>query len=314
MSITGMAVPRASKNRPPREHYFWSRLGRKATPYLFLSPFLAGFLVFLVYPLIYAFNLSLYRKKLIGGITFVGLSNYIKAFQDTNFWEGVRNVLVFGAMQIPIMLGLALLFATLIDSGVIRRVTIFRLGYFLPFAVPNVVAALIWGYFYGQSFGPIAQLANLLHLQPPIFLTSKGIIPSIANISVWQYTGYNMLIIYAAMKAIPTELYEAAKVDGANEWQIAWNIRIPLVMPAILLTFIFSIIGTLQLFNEPNVLNAVAPTAMNSHFTPNLYVYQLAFANKQFDYSAAISFTLALVTAVVSSLVLFVIFRREANQ
>ncbi len=129
--------------------------------------------------------------------------------------------------------------------------------------------------------------------------------------SHWQH---NMLILYAAMKAVPSELYEAARVDGANEWQLAWNIRIPLVMPAILLTFIFSIIGTLQLFNEPNVLNAVAPTAMNTHFTPNLYVFSLAFRNKQFDYSAAISFTLALVTAVVSSLVLFVIFRREAKQ
>jgi multiple sugar transport system permease protein len=314
MSTNLMAISSAPKKRRPDGQYLWSRFTRKATPYLFLSPFMVGFLVFLVYPLIYAFNLSLYRKKLIGGNTFVGLSNYIKAFQDASFWEGIRNVLVFGAMQIPIMLGLALLFATLIDSGVIRRVSIFRLGYFLPFAVPNVVAALIWGYFYGQSFGPIAQIANWLNLQAPIFLTAQGIIPSIANISVWQYTGYNMLIIYAAMKAIPTELYEAAKVDGANEWQIAWNIRIPLVMPAILLTFIFSIIGTLQLFNEPNVLNAVAPTAMNRHFTPNLYVYNLAFANKQFDYSAAISFTLAIVTAVVSSLVLFIIFRREANQ
>jgi multiple sugar transport system permease protein len=314
MSLSEMSIRRESSAPPRKEHYYWSRFSRKATPFLFLSPFLIGFLVFNVYPLIYAFNLSLYRKKLVGGNTFVGLSNYVKAFQDSSFWEGVRNVLVFGVLQIPIMLGLALLFATLIDSGVVRRVSIFRLGYFLPFAVPNVVAALIWGYFYGQSFGPIAQLATALKLTPPIFLTAKGIIPSIANISVWQYTGYNMLIIYAAMKAIPTELYEAAKVDGANEWQIAWNIRIPLVLPAILLTFIFSIIGTLQLFNEPNVLNAVAPTAMNRHFTPNLYVYNLAFANKQFDYSAAISFTLALVTAVVSSLVLFIIFRREANQ
>jgi multiple sugar transport system permease protein len=314
MTLTEITMPRESNEQRPTKRHSWSHFGRKTTPYLFLSPFLIGFLVFMVYPLIYAFNLSLYRKKLVGGNTFVGLANYVKAFQDANFWEGVRNVLVFGAMQIPVMLGLALLFAILIDSGVIRRVAIFRLGYFIPFAVPNVVAALIWGYFYGQSFGPIAQLANALHLQAPIFLTAKGIIPSIANISVWQYTGYNMLIIYAAMKAIPTELYEVARVDGASEWQIAWNIRIPLVMPAILLTFIFSIIGTLQLFNEPNVLNVVAPTAMNRHFTPNLYVYNLAFANKQFDYSAAISFTLALVTAIVSSFVLFIIFRREANQ
>jgi multiple sugar transport system permease protein len=267
----------------------------------------------MVYPLLYAFNLSMYRNKLVGGNTFVGLANYAKAFQDPDFWEGVRNVFVFGFMNIPIMLGLAVLFATLIDSGAIRRIAIFRLGFFLPFAVPSVVAALIWGYFYGQAFGPIAQVAKILHLTPPIFLNAAGILPSIANISIWQYTGYNMLIIYAAMKAIPPELYEAARVDGANEFQLAWFIRLPMVMPAIILTFIFSIIGTLQLFNEPNILNVVAPTAMNRHFTPNIYVYNLAFANKQFDYSAAISFSLALVTAIVSSLVLFVAIRRENN-
>src|SRR6266498_2762518 len=287
------------------------RLGQKITPYLFLTPFLAGFLVFMVYPLIYALNLSLYRKKLVGGTSFVGLDNYVKAFHDVNFWAGVRNVLVFGAMQIPVMLGLALLFALLLDGKLIRRQTIFRLGYFLPFAVPSVVAALIWGYFYGQAFGPIAQIAKALNLQPPLFLTPKGIIPSIANISTWQYTGYNMLILFAALKGIPEELYEAARVDGASDLQIALKIRIPLIMPAIILTAIFSIIGTLQLFNEPNILRTVAPTVMGTHFTPNLYVYGLAFGNRQFDYAAAIAFTLALVTAVLSSLVLLTVYRRQ---
>jgi len=173
---------------------------------------------------------------------------------------------------------------------------------------------LMWGYFYGQSFGPIAQIATALHLPPPQFLTPSGILPSIANISTWQYTGYNMLIIFAALKGVPEELYEAAKVDGASDLQIALRIRIPIIMPAIALTAIFSIIGTLQLFNEPNILGAVAPTVMNSHFTPNIYVYNLAFSNRQFDYSAAIAFTLALVTAAASSLVLVSAFRGEDNK
>jgi multiple sugar transport system permease protein len=270
-----------------------------------------GFAVFMVYPLIYALNLSLYRNKMVGGLSFVGMENYIKAFQDADFWDGVSNVLIFGAMQIPIMLGLALIFALLLDGKLIRFQTLFRLGYFLPFAIPSVVAALIWGYIYGQSFGPIAQIAKALNLDPPLFLTASGIIPSIANIATWQYTGYNMLIIYAALKGIPEELYEAARVDGASDLQIAWHIRIPIVMPAILLTLIFSIIGTLQLFNEPNILRFVAPTSMNSHFTPNMYVYNLAFSNRQFDYSAAIAFTLAIVTAVLSSMVLLAANRRE---
>jgi len=220
-------------------------------------------------------------------------------------------VLIFGAIQIPVMLGLALAFALILDSGVVHRRTIFRLGYFLPFAVPSVVAALMWGYLYGQSFGPAAQIATAFGLTPPQFLTPNGIIPALANISTWLYTGYNMLILYAALQAIPPELYEAARVDGASHWQIAWRIRIPLISPAIVLTVIFSIIGTLQLFNEPNVLRVVAPTVINQHFTPNLYLYFLAFRNAQFEYSAAMAFTLAIVTGILASLVLFMTRSRE---
>jgi multiple sugar transport system permease protein len=308
-----MSAATTSNTHETPHRFRRGRLGQKITPYLFLTPFLVGFLVFMVYPLIYALNLSLYRKKLVGGTSFVGLENYVRAFQDVNFWSGVRNVLVFGAMQIPVMLGLALIFALLLDGKLIRRQTIFRLGFFLPFAVPSVVAALIWGYFYGQSFGPIAQIAKSLGLEPPIFLTPTGIIPSLANISTWQYTGYNMLIMYAALKGIPEELYEAARVDGASDLQIALKIRIPLILPAIVLTAIFSVIGTLQLFNEPNILRVVAPTVLDFHFTPNVYVYNLAFANRQFDYAAAIAFTLALVTGVLSSIVLLTTYRRQAD-
>ena len=314
MSLLKFSAPESSQDEAPKT---WMRFSsqsfqRKITPYLFLLPFLAGYIAFMVYPLVYSFDLSLYRKQLIGGIRFVGTANYINVFQDGNFWEGIRNVLVFGCIQIPVMLGLALIFALILDSGSIQLRTIFRLGYFLPFAVPSVVAALMWGYFYGQSFGPIAQIATAMKLQPPVFLTPNGIIPSIANISTWQYTGYNMLIIYAALQAIPTELYEAARVDGANEWQIAWRIRVPLVWPAIVLTMVFSIIGTLQLFNEPNILTVVAPTVVNLHFTPNVYLYNLAFRNAQFNYSAAMAFTLALVSGLLASLVLW-ITRREVR-
>ena len=289
----------------------WRRLRRGSTPYLFLTPFLVGFAVFSIFPLAYVLNLSLYRTKIVGGKTFVGLDNYVKAFGDPSFWHGVGNVLTFGIIQIPIMLGLALVAALLLDSAVIRRQTIMRLAFFLPFAVPTVVAALMWGYFYGQAFGPIAQIAQAIGISPPQFLKPDTVIPAIANISTWQFTGYNMLIMFAALKAIPSELYEAARVDGASGIQIALRVRIPLIAPAIMLTFIFSLIGTLQLFNEPRVLHDVAPTIITPNFTPNLYVYYLAFANRQFDYSAAIAFSLGLITAVLSSLVLFVSYRRS---
>ena len=301
--------------RPPRSaSRTWRRLKRNSIPYLFLAPFLIGFVIFMIYPLIYALNLSMYRTRLVGGTAFVGLENYGRALQDTNFWEGVRNVLLFGLVQIPIMLGLALVFALILDSAILHRKTIFRLGNFLPFAVPSVVAALMWGYLYGESFGPIAQIARALGFTPPQFLTASGVIPALANISTWQYTGYNMLILFAALQSIPRELYEAAAVDGASGVQIALKIRIPLIASAVVLTGIFSIIGTLQLFNEPNVLTSIAPSILNPHFTPNLYVYSLAFRSQQFDYSATMAFTLAFVTGVLASVFFFITRRSGGRQ
>jgi multiple sugar transport system permease protein len=282
------------------------RLRRRVTPLVFLAPFLLTFSAFVIYPLVYAFNLSTTRTKIIGGTSFVGLDNYQKAISDSAFWTGVTNVVTFGLVQVPVMLGVALGAALLLDSGMLRRATIFRLGFFLPFAVPSVVGALVWGYLYGQQWGPVAQICTFFNFQPPLFLSPDTIIPAIANISTWQWAGYNMVIIYAALKAIPAELYEAARVDGAGGIVIAWRIKIPMVAPALMLTFIFSIIGTLQLFNEPNVLKQIAPAAIGPNFTPNMYLWNLAFQNSQFDYSAAIAFTLAIVTLGLVSVVLLV--------
>jgi multiple sugar transport system permease protein len=282
------------------------RWRRSATPLLFLSPFVLTFLGFVAIPLGYAAVLSTTRTKIIGGTAFVGIDNYLKALSDEGFWTGIRNVLSFGIIQVPMMLGIALGAALLLDSGIIRRATLFRLGFFLPFAVPSVVAALIWGYLYGQSWGPIAQVARSVGLAPPQFLSPDTIIGALANIATWQWAGYNMVILYAALKAIPSDMYEAARVDGAGGLAIARYIKVPMIAPALMLTFIFSIIGTLQLFNEPNVMRQIAPAAIGPNFTPNLYVFNLAFQNRQFDYSAAIAFTLAMVTIALVSVVLVV--------
>ena len=276
------------------------RLRRRVTPYLFLSPFLVTFMAFVVYPLIFAANLSLYRYQIFTRATkFVGLDNYAKALGYNAFWDGVTNVLAFGLLQVPLMLGIALGAALLLDSGLLKRPSIFRLGFFLPFAVPGVVGALIWGYLYGQQWGPVAQITKAVGMTPPLFLSPGSIIPALAVISTWQWAGYNMVIIYAALKSIPLELYEAARVDVASGLAIARYIKIPMVAPALMLTFIFSIIGTLQLFNEPNVLRQTAPAAIGPNFTPNMYLYNTAFQIGDFYYSAALAFSLAMVTMVL---------------
>jgi multiple sugar transport system permease protein len=287
-------------------------LRRIGLPYLFLTPFLLLFALFFILPLGYALGISLFADRLVGGTVFVGGQNYLQVLQDGAFWDGVRRMVVFGVVQVPIMLGLALVFALLLDSGVVRLRTLFRLGFFLPYAIPSVVAALLWGYLYGPNFGPFAQLAGALRLPAPGFLTTSGMLPSIGNIVTWQWTGYNMVILYAALQAIPPEIYDAATVDGAGGWTIARYVKIPLIAPALVLTCVFSIIGTLQLFNEPSIMSSLAPDVIGNHYTPNLYAYNTAFTNQQYNYSAAISFTLGAVVFAFSYLFMLATNRRRA--
>jgi multiple sugar transport system permease protein len=297
-----VARPARERRRPAarRPQLSRSRLRRHLTPLLFLAPFLLLFGVFLIAPLAYALRMGLYADRLVGGQVFVGADNFVRAIHDGFFHEGLRHMGLFGLVQIPVMIGLALVFALLIDGRAVFAPGLFRLAFFVPFAVPTVVAALMWGYLYGPSLGPFAQLADDLGLPEPGFLTASGMLPSLGNIVTWEWTGYNMIILYAALKAIPVELREAAAVDGADDWRIARDIRIPLIAPAIVLTVVFSIIGTLQLFNEPQIMNAIAPDVIGTHYTPNLYAYNTAFTAQQFNYAAALSFVLGAVVFVGS--------------
>jgi multiple sugar transport system permease protein len=211
------------------------------------------------------------------------------------------------------MLLISLLAALAIDSGLLRFAKVFRLGIFLPYAVPSVVAALMWGYLYGPDFGPFAQLADKLGAAAPPFLGDSWMLGSMANIVTWEFTGYNMIILYAALRAIPGELYEAAAVDGAGAWRTAWSIKIPAIRPALLLCLIFSVIGSFQLFAEPNLLQRLAPNVIDSAYTPNLYAYTLAFTGQEVNYAAAVSFLLGLVIIVASYTVLFVTSRRSRS-
>ncbi len=295
--------------RPLRQRRFWGR--RIGLPYLFLSPFLILFALFFVFPLGYALWISLFQDRLVGGTIFVGIQNYNQAIHDASFWDGVRNVLLVLLVQVPIMLVLALLFALLLDSKLLRFKTLFRLGFFLPYTIPSVIGALLWGYLYSANIGPFVQITNLLHLPALAFLSPQGMLPSIGNILTWQWTGYNMVIMYTALQSVPTELYDAALVDGASGWDIARYIKIPLIRPAIVVTIVFSIIGTLQLFNEPQILGTIAANVIQDHYTPNLYAYNLAFTNQQYNYSAAVSFALGAIAFAFSYVFMLSTNRRE---
>ena len=209
------------------------------------------------------------------------------------------------------MLGLALFFALALDTGRVRGSKVLRLLIFMPYAVPGVVAMLMWGYLYGQHFGLVAQITRGIGLPAPNLLSESTVLVSIMNIVTWAFVGYNMIIMYSALRSIPAELYEAAEIDGASQWRLAWSVKIPVIRPAIMLTVIFSIIGSFQLFNEPSLLAEIAPTSIPNSFTPNFYAYNLAFVNQDINYAAAIAFLLGFVIMIVSYVVQLSAQRRE---
>ena len=279
--------------------------------YVLVLPFFVIFVAMIIVPLVYSGYLSLFKKRLICGTSFAGFENYIRALQDPLFLTGVGRMAIFLVIQVPIMIALSLFFALALDSGMMRLAKFSRLAIFIPYAVPGVVATLMWGYLYGPDFGPFAQVTKALGFGPPPFFTPIGMLFSIMNIVSWAFIGYNMILIYAALRSIPTELYEAARVDGASEARIAWSIKIPAIRPALLLTVIFSVIGTFQLFTEPKLMFSLAPNVIGTAWSPNLYAYNISFVNQDANYAAALAFLLGIVIMIVSYVVQLSNQRRE---
>ena len=300
---TGTARHRPKTTAAKRRQY--------GAAYALVLPFFAIFIAMIIIPLIYSGYLSLFKKRLIGGSSFAGFDNYVRALTDPLFLSGVARMGVFLVVQVPIMLALSLFFALALDSGMMRLAKFSRLAIFVPYAVPGVVATLMWGYLYGPDFGPFAQITKALGFGPPPFFTQTGMLFSIMNIVNWLFIGYNMILLYAALRSIPSELYEAARVDGASEKRIAWSIKIPAIRPALLLTVIFSVIGTFQLFTEPKLMSTLAPNVIGTAWTPNLYAYNVSFVNQDANYSAALAFLLGIVIMIVSYVVQLSTQRKE---
>ena len=286
---------RVSRSRPTRRR---RRSPHRRAIAVFVLPFGLLFTLFYALPVGYAVWESLLTVEREGTFgkardVFGGFTQYEQVFSNGPFWSSVARVLTFGVVQVPVMLGLALLFALLLDSPLLRGKRFFRLAFFVPYAVPGVVAAIMWGFLYSPNLSPFSAVTERVG-----FLSADLVLWSMANVVTWVYVGYNMLIIYSSLLAIPTEVYEAARLDGAGQARIAWSIKIPLVMPAIVLTTVFSIIGTLQLLAEPQVFRSFS-SAVTSTFTPNLTIYSTSSV-PNFHLAAAFSVVLALATFVLS--------------
>lgn len=280
------------------------------TGWLFMLPFTIVFLVFLVAPLAYAAYLSLFQKAIIGGTKFVLFDNYVKAFNDPEFLEGVGFVIRFSLILIPTQMFVSLVLALLLDHLTTRFARAARLMIFLPYAIPAVIGAIMWGFLYSKNFGPMGQIFGLFDTTAPDLLSRELIFFGLMNIVTWQWAGYYMIILYAALQGIDTTLYEAAKIDGASTLQIVTKIKIPLVSPALILILVFALIGTLQFFNEPQILRPLAAGAIDASFTPNIYAYQQAFLLANFNYGSTISFSLGAVVFVCVYIFIFATRRK----
>jgi multiple sugar transport system permease protein len=287
------------------------RVRRKDFAGLVLAvPFLVLLVTTVLVPVLYALYLSLFTERLRGlGFSgpehvFVWLGNYVSVIADKAFHVGLGNVALFALVHIPSMLVGSLVLALLLDSAVVRLRQVWSLAVFVPYAVPVVIGGLIWAYLYSPTIGPIK---NLLGIDP---LSNSLLLPSVANIATWQWVGYNMIIFYTALQAVPKEIVEAARADGAGGFRTAWSIKIPVIRPTIFVAVVFTVIGSLQLFTEPMVLKGFTGT-VTSTWTPSMYVYEAAFVAGDNGRAAAASVLLAVICALLSAVVMRFSTRRS---
>lgn len=289
----------------------------RTVAYTLVAPAVLLLLAFLLIPIGYAFWLSLRAKRVTGaGLlgmreeVFIGLSNYTDALTDPILWQAMGRMLVYGLIVVPIMFSLALLFALLLDLPRVRLRSTARILIFLPYAIPGVIASLLWGFIYMPKVSPIHRVTEWLGWGSPDFLGSSSILFSVANIAIWGGIGFNMIILYTSLRSIPPELYDSARIDGCGEFQIAWRIKIPLLVPALGLTMIFALIAMIQVYNEPQALSSLT-TSISSSWVPMMKIYTDAFVLNNIYSAAATSVLLALLTLGISLAVLSLVRKKS---
>jgi cellobiose transport system permease protein len=266
--------------------------------YLAVAPFYLLFLVFGLFPIGFSIFLSFQNWDGIGEMQFVGLAQYQYLLGDTRFWNAVGNTFIIWFISTIPMLFLALVLAFLLHQN-IRFKGFLRVAYFLPNVTSMVAMAIVFGSIFSDSFGIVNSALAALRLdQVPWLSSSWGIKVTIAVMVIWRFTGYNAIIYMAGLQAIPTDLYDAAKVDGANGWRIFRSVTVPMLRPVILFTVITSTIGGLSLFTEPQVLLGDGGGVDEAGMTIVLYQYNQAFTQFDFGYGSAIAWALFVIASV----------------
>jgi multiple sugar transport system permease protein len=265
-----------------------------------LAPFIILFAAFFIVPVIYAIDKSLQSPR---GGGYAGWSNFsIVLHSSSGLWSGVGRVAYIGVIQIVVMLGLGMVLALLLDSPYCKGKRIFAVIYFLPYAVPGVIASIMWGFLLTPS---VDSLVRTVGVNP---LSLSTVLYSIILIVVWEFMGYNMTIYLTGLSQIPPTVLEAAKIDGCSELQLIRHIKLPMLRRMVLFTAVLSIIGTLQLFNEPKIISQLVQ--LSPTYTPNIAIYNEAFQSSNIPFAAAESLVLAVIT-ITATVAFYTITRRR---
>jgi ABC-type sugar transport system permease subunit len=283
---------RASVARPPFQGV-WRELWRTRWGYLFISPFFILYLVFGLYPLIASFVLSFTSWKGQGPLEFVGLSNFDLLLKDTVFWQSMLNGVILFFLYVPFMTLLALTLAVILNSKRVRGFRFFRTLIFLPYITNMVAAGYTFQMLLNQKYGIFNVVLDLFRVPPVPWLDSVwGARVSLCLLVIWAWLGYNMVLMLAGLQTIPSELNEAAAIDGATPVQTFFHVTVPLMRPVILFCVILSTMGSFNLFAElvslfPNT-NGSGP--LNSTITPILDIFTQAFRDFRFGYASAMAY------------------------
>lgn len=268
--------------------------------YLFLAPFLVVFIGMVVYPIGLGIRLSMYGQR-GARMWYIGWENYTRIFSDSMFWESFKVPLFLLLIQVPLMLFLATMISFLYETRK-KGGAIYRFIYYLPYTIPGIVSGLVWSYIFSDSMSPLRPFLDLIGYGGVKLLT-RGNVPSILLVIIlWQFTGYTAFLVYSSLIAIPKEYTEAAQLDGASFWQIAFKIKLPLLKDPLITMFIFNAIGAIQVFNEPRMLGDLV--VLPNNYTPAMYIYNSAFAQGRFTYGAAMGIILAGISCIFSLYIL----------
>ena len=270
--------------------------------YLFILPIYIGFIVFILLPIIRAAGISFTRFDVLAGSEFIGLENYKQMLSDMRLRKVYGNTAVFTIFAVFFNAGIGLLLAVLLNQKMPTAVrNLFRSIYFFPILVAHTYIATIWQYLYQQDTGIINYYLGFLGIDPiPWLSSSKMVMVSIIIMDVWKNTGFAMLIFLAGLQNIPQDYYEAAELDGANDFQRFFRITLPLLSPTIFFIVVIFMIGALQVFDTIIVLTQGGPGDSSRSIV--MYIYEQAFQRFDMGYASALSMTLFVIIMLLTLL------------